>query len=535
MPEFPFRDLRPGRTRLAADQNRQADTVERLSKARGEGGIEVRYEETGVVVEDKRPECFWAVLGQSAADAYAWQDIVPSTPGMYNLGGRQGTLTTLPAYEVNSVVGIPSGTVVRICPASNGTYLFEYPEAAGPTVNLLTAVCPIFNQSASPPTVIGIINEYTPVTLPAGSVVGMPFCVTNPSDCCGGGTTISGGSGVSGCLDCTGQFSPFFAPYSITVTISGLGTFVLTYTNTGQGPVWKFFQSNYSSGHDLLIEVTQDEHTCFWSVFIISPNYDNPLGGGLNYQTADITDCCATMTASYTTGSGTVFLPAPPPTVTVSPNCSGGGTSGSGGGGGISGTDLGTATSNGASVHSLTLAGVTVQGLLIVDVAAGNAPIVSVTFKGTPLTRVPVDPDNTGILSTWYLYVASSTFGNIVATGTGNNPMDMLATEVQGLTNWTLDQSGAAVGSNSPADSGPVGPTTVAAEYAHAVALVAAVTGGVTWAWGGGFTDTGQHIDNGHVPGTLLEGQQILGTTGVIDATVSGSVYGWRIIVATFS
>lgn len=148
MPEFPFRDLRPGRQRSAAEQNRMTDAVERLSKAGGDGGIEVAYGETGVVIANTRPEGLWIQLGTSSGAAYAWTELVAKPGGGWLTGLRQGTTALLPAYEVNGVTGLPAGMIVWAWPSSAGdSYLFECPVdvAGGPAVSLLSNVCDSFN------------------------------------------------------------------------------------------------------------------------------------------------------------------------------------------------------------------------------------------------------------------------------------------------------------------------------------------------------------------------------------------------------
>lgn len=92
----------------------------------------------------------------------------------------KGVVGGVPVYEFVS----PGGTV------GNRT-------TGGPTVNLVTKVCPTFGSGSGAGFVTGVTVEFTPITLPPGSTIGTAFCSTNLSNCCSSGSGSGSGGGTT--------------------------------------------------------------------------------------------------------------------------------------------------------------------------------------------------------------------------------------------------------------------------------------------------------------------------------------------------
>lgn len=128
----------------AAETNRLTRAVEQQSRVTGGPGVGITEGEGPPVIQDVRRAGFWAKLGASTGAAYAWTEQVELSTGTFEDGQQSGTVTALPAYEVNGVAGVASGTVVWVWPsdAADG-YLFECPSAPGPSFDAVTNVCPM--------------------------------------------------------------------------------------------------------------------------------------------------------------------------------------------------------------------------------------------------------------------------------------------------------------------------------------------------------------------------------------------------------
>ncbi len=130
MPEDPFPRVRPGGRRTAADDNRLADEVARLSNLRGTGSLE----DPGVTINDmggqprladETPRGLWAVLGtQVDASAYAGTEQFPITGGLLTDGPLVFD-ADFPLFDLSGGGGLPAGQVVRAWPSPAGDgYLF---------------------------------------------------------------------------------------------------------------------------------------------------------------------------------------------------------------------------------------------------------------------------------------------------------------------------------------------------------------------------------------------------------------------------
>jgi hypothetical protein len=187
------------------------------------------------VVQDQAAPASWVtvpggVVGPATGPGGAW---------------HPGGVTTLPT---DATAGAGLGLVALLWPTS-GDYGSDFaivgagsPSGAGPRIDLVTNVCPL-----SPS---GFRVEYTPVTLPPGSVLGKPFCLDNPSDCCSGtgtGTGTGSGSGAGaggGTVSVPCSSSPVPATLHLTMhNVSGFacldGVVVpLVYEAVGLGQWW---------------------------------------------------------------------------------------------------------------------------------------------------------------------------------------------------------------------------------------------------------------------------------------------------------
>jgi hypothetical protein len=89
--------------------------------------------------------------------------------------------------ESNGAALIPdryTGTLVGVYNAQ-GIYALALPggSGAGASVNLVTGACPLFTTISGTQVQTGVVVEYTPATLPAGSLLGAVSCANNPSSC----------------------------------------------------------------------------------------------------------------------------------------------------------------------------------------------------------------------------------------------------------------------------------------------------------------------------------------------------------------
>jgi hypothetical protein len=173
-----------------------------------------------------------------------------------------------------------------------------------------------------------------------------------------------------------------------------------------------------------------------------------------------------------------------PATMTATRNHGGNCGAGTGTGGGIQRFALGTACGSATSPNSYTakLAGVTVNAGTKLVVSVGTAGAnggnvggpASVTFAGMAMSKdIQSGPSSGGTTkvkgSVWSLTVASTTTGDIVATGTpgplGSSGCCLAAAFVSNLASNAFDQSANAIGASSAPDTGATSSTTASPEY----------------------------------------------------------------------
>jgi hypothetical protein len=97
---------------------------------------------------------------------------------------------SLTIYNI-STTAVPQHTLVKVSREKFGIWVVDMGAGGGggggpgPIVNLVTNVCQYTGSGG------GNIVEFTPTTLPAGTVLGTPICITNPTGCCDAGATPS--------------------------------------------------------------------------------------------------------------------------------------------------------------------------------------------------------------------------------------------------------------------------------------------------------------------------------------------------------
>jgi hypothetical protein len=230
----------PGPGRFAAEEPLLSDPfvrglsreLQRARQAVDTGGTASQSDEgglSGIVSSPRRG--FWArIIGQNAADntLYSFVEVARDFLDSSTFLEPNGAVTlTDKAREVNLNQAVPLSAVVWMepSPAGLGTmYDFEYAGAPASgtgsgsglarPINLVTNVCPVYSGGSGSGSgsgsglaqqLTGFTVEYTPVTLPAGTVLGTPFCTTNPAGCCSGtGTGTGTGSGSGGHVPGTG-------------------------------------------------------------------------------------------------------------------------------------------------------------------------------------------------------------------------------------------------------------------------------------------------------------------------------------------
>ena len=447
----------------------------------------------------------------------------------------------------------------------------------GPIINVLTKACPVFATVDGVRVMTDIVNEFTPVQLPVGSVVFPPSCVEDPSDCCDGhgsgsaptcceGTTLP----ASGCLrfptsswaplaglevpltlaagsppsylgsatfatpGCTGQPT---ATIHVTVACSvGLGGTILGWSATFQMTLASgSVEAVVSTSAGILGSQNVAVMTCSPFTFdTIAPAFWQGSSSSSLYPPGPCRPCTAENVALYGCTADTFTVSV------VAGTCSG---SGGGGGGGIASSPLGTATGTGSAIKT----GVTVDAGTVLVVLAGCTDartIAGVTFAGVALA--PAITEVLGVdCEIWYLHVTATTTGSVAATTSdGTGLIQFTAREVSGLALAVLDQTSGDIQNTvgDPPFTGPTDPTTHASEFALAGAMyIGAAVSGASWS-ASGYTD-GQIISTtvGSITYTLTEGWQILSLLGAMPAgtydTPGGGVRppSWAAAEATFA
>lgn len=64
------------------------------------------------------PECIWAVItGRDGTGKYSWQQVFATCNGQWatSTNSLRGSTTAFPAYEVNGIADVPTGTIVYLC------------------------------------------------------------------------------------------------------------------------------------------------------------------------------------------------------------------------------------------------------------------------------------------------------------------------------------------------------------------------------------------------------------------------------------
>src|SRR5690606_28296866 len=101
------------------------DEIQRMSNAAGGSGGGA----TG----------FWAEITGSSTTAHSWVEQQQTGTNTFQdlPGGRSGTTSVDPAYEVNRRAGVPAGTIVWIDPTTddNGTIRYNFDLGAGTTIS----------------------------------------------------------------------------------------------------------------------------------------------------------------------------------------------------------------------------------------------------------------------------------------------------------------------------------------------------------------------------------------------------------------
>lgn len=228
----------------------------------------------------------------------------------------------------------------------------------------------------------------------------------------------------------------------------------------------------------------------------------------------------------------------------TAPYCGGAAAGSSASGGSISMLGLGTASSGGIAVNTLTKSNVTVQtGRLVAAIHAvsgspglGVPPAASVTWGGTTLTY---DAGTTyfGTNAAVAVYSASVSAGtnDLVFDGLGFVGADAQVINILNLPTNAVDGTPAtASGAVSAPATGNV-TTTQAAEALWAVFGMISSSG--AWTWGGGFTSGGQDISE--VIGlnflNASEGRRITTVAGTYGASLSGTTpAGWGGILVPY-
>jgi hypothetical protein len=98
--------------------NQTIRTVEILDNIQGAAPVWVLRDSSGVVVGIDDNGGFFAKITGSFGTTYSWTEQDPAAGGatVDKEGGRVGSLTNQPAYELNSVQNIKTGTIVRLYP-----------------------------------------------------------------------------------------------------------------------------------------------------------------------------------------------------------------------------------------------------------------------------------------------------------------------------------------------------------------------------------------------------------------------------------
>lgn len=138
----PLPPWRPGQPLMRARINTLVDQANQLATITGGRGVNVTRTNQGVVIalEDSDApiasgEVFLARITSSSSSEHAWTELQSSTAGAFTtlVGGRTGSTSENPAYEVNGRQGVPAGTIVWMMarPASDGTLRYTFDLGAG--------------------------------------------------------------------------------------------------------------------------------------------------------------------------------------------------------------------------------------------------------------------------------------------------------------------------------------------------------------------------------------------------------------------
>lgn len=132
MPTRPFKTGFKGQLSVKELQRLQKETA-RQGTVMGGGGTAARDTPAGILLTDERPRPIWVRLSSVSSGAYAWQEVIMSTPGVWanDAAGRSSTTSNTPAYEVNDrdapTGALGTGAIVQIWPAHDReSYWFDY-------------------------------------------------------------------------------------------------------------------------------------------------------------------------------------------------------------------------------------------------------------------------------------------------------------------------------------------------------------------------------------------------------------------------
>jgi hypothetical protein len=129
----------PGDTLEARELQQLRETIDRLSRIRGGGGVSVIDSGGGPQIYYSADQIIHAkITGAPTGSAYPWSEVFwAGTAWVVDNNGRSGTVSNLPAREINGNTSVASGTFVDLWPAQDAmSYTFVAPGSGGTTINV---------------------------------------------------------------------------------------------------------------------------------------------------------------------------------------------------------------------------------------------------------------------------------------------------------------------------------------------------------------------------------------------------------------
>jgi hypothetical protein len=192
---------------------------------------------------------------------------------------------------------------------------------------------------------------------------------------------------------------------------------------------------------------------------------------------------------------------------------------------------VGWASTDGTAATSLNTNVDVVAGLVVVKVWSDTV-LSSVTFGGTSMTLAVAQAvgsaPSAGTVSQYYLACSEATGVSVVATAGSAANMQMEIVNVTGLTNNTIDNSGATKANASGDSSTPSTGATPTSATADAVAVAVFATktpgGSITWAGTPTFITDDQDVTDviSSITYVLTGASYVASATGTFTAALSG-------------